>query len=88
MYLKLRESDIGLEEFYRSQSWGTQFLLTEAGKPYTTLFETVKIRSILYSLETMQIIKSDNILPKDWIQSAYEEFCQYSLKIITKEDLG
>lgn len=86
--MKLRESDIELEEFYKTQTWETQFLLTDAGKPYASLFKTVKIKYLLDSFEQIQVIKNDNILSRDWIQSAYEEVWLHCLKIIKNEDLG
>lgn len=88
LYLKLRKSRINYSEFYKKQTWKTSLLLTQAGKTYKPLFETINIRCLLDSEEYMQTIENDNIVPKDWIQSAYKNFWQYSIKIRQNKDLG
>lgn len=82
------KSNIKIKEFYKNQTGKTPLLLTKAGKVYKSLFEAVKIRYLLYGVTKMQTVENDNIFPKDWIQSAYKEFWQYSMKLRLSEELG
>lgn len=43
---------------------------------------------MLCYVEVAQELENDNVVPKDWVQSAYKEHWQYFIRISLNEDLG
>lgn len=48
----------------------TPFLLTADGDPYVNLFKNVRISNIIMDRSNLEKLKSDNIIPFDWIEDA------------------
>lgn len=88
LYLKLRKSEINLKEFYNHPFWQKELLLTDEGALYESPFRTISIRCLLGQMPDVLCIEEDNVIPKHWVQSAYKEFWQCYLRIMSNEDTG
>lgn len=48
----------------------TPFLLTPDGEPYVNLFKNVRLSNIMLDSNSLRALKSENIIPFDWIEEA------------------
>lgn len=89
LYLNLRTANVKLDDFYKNQTWQEPLLLTEEGRPYNAPFETIGIQSMLFcNTYCMHLIKEDNVLPKNCLESALEDFYRHVMNMKDAKDLG
>lgn len=60
---------------------GVAYLDTAEGKQYVELFRSIHLRDIVLHYEDIEILKEDNILPKSWFSSYFEEHWKDLLKV-------
>ncbi|KAL0270006.1 UNVERIFIED_CONTAM: hypothetical protein PYX00_007557 [Menopon gallinae] len=57
-------------EYFQSIYKGTEFLLTEEGKKYAPPFKALRFQHLINLLDDMNRIRSDHIVPDEWMRDA------------------
>lgn len=63
-------------------------MVTEEGKRYVAPFKALRMKYLLLQEQDDKILYSDNLIPPDWLHSAYREQWLHMLRINDNEDRG
>ncbi|EGI68012.1 PREDICTED: protein germ cell-less [Acromyrmex echinatior] len=77
-----------IDEFFKNHKWTEPFLTTEEGKEYAAPFKALRMKYLLLHEQDDKILYSDNLIPPDWLHSAYREQWLHLLRVDGNKDRG
>ncbi|KAG5315799.1 GCL protein, partial [Acromyrmex insinuator] len=77
-----------IDEYFKNHKWTEPFLTTEEGKEYAAPFKALRMKYLLLHEQDDKILYSDNLIPPDWLHSAYREQWLHLLRVDGNKDRG
>ncbi|KAG5336386.1 GCL protein, partial [Acromyrmex charruanus] len=77
-----------IDEYFKNHKWTEPFLTTEEGKEYAAPFKALRMKYLLLHEQDDKILYSDNLIPSDWLHSAYREQWLHLLRVDGNKDRG
>ncbi|XP_012054385.1 PREDICTED: protein germ cell-less [Atta cephalotes] len=82
------EETLKIDEYFKNHKWTEPFLTTEEGKEYAAPFKALRMKYLLLHEQDDKILYSDNLIPPDWLYSAYREQWLHLLRVDGNKDRG
>lgn len=82
------EETLKIDEYFKNHKWTEPFLTTEEGKEYAAPFKALRMKYLLLHEQDDKILYSDNLIPSDWLHSAYREQWLHLLRVDGNKDRG
>ncbi|XP_039308354.1 protein germ cell-less [Solenopsis invicta] len=82
------EETMKMDEYFKNRKWTEPFLTTEEGKKYAAPFKALRMKYLLLHEQDDKILYSDNLIPPDWLHSAYREQWLHLLRVDGNKDRG
>ncbi|XP_012538133.1 protein germ cell-less [Monomorium pharaonis] len=82
------EETLKIDEYFKNHKWTEPFLTTEEGKEYAAPFKALRMKYLLLHEQDDKILYSDNLIPPDWLHSAYREQWLHLLRVDGNKDRG
>ncbi|XP_046424555.1 protein germ cell-less isoform X1 [Neodiprion virginianus] len=88
VHLQKKEEVVQIEEFYKNHTWSEPFLITEEGRAYAAPFKSLRMKHLLLHHQDVKILYGDNLIPPEWLNTAYKEQWHHLLRIDSNKDCG
>ncbi|KYN04449.1 Protein germ cell-less [Cyphomyrmex costatus] len=82
------DDKLKIDEYFKNQKWTEPFLTTEEGKEYAAPFKALRMKYLLLHEQDDKILYTDNLIPPDWLHSAYREHWLHLLRVDGNKDRG
>lgn len=82
------EETLKVDDYFKNHKWTEPFLMTEEGKKYAAPFKALRMKYLLLHEQDDKILYSDNLIPPDWLHSAYREQWLHLLRVDGNKDRG
>ncbi|KAL0114461.1 hypothetical protein PUN28_011610 [Cardiocondyla obscurior] len=87
-YMHNCEETLNVDEYFKNQKWTIPFLTTEEGQKYAAPFKALRMKYLLLHERDDKILYSDNLIPPEWLYSAYREQWLHLLRVDGNKDRG
>lgn len=77
-----------IEDFFKNHTWSEPFLTTDEGREYAAPFKSLRMKYLLLHHQDVKILYGDNLVPPEWLNSAYKEQWHHLLRIDANKDCG
>ncbi|XP_011862837.1 PREDICTED: protein germ cell-less isoform X2 [Vollenhovia emeryi] len=77
-----------IDEYFKNHKWTEPFLTTKEGREYAAPFKALKMKYLLLHEQDDKILYNDNLIPPDWLHSAYREQWLHLLRVDGNKDRG
>ncbi|XP_062514083.1 germ cell-less protein-like 1 [Corticium candelabrum] len=75
------------DQYFSQRAESEAMLETEAGKPYQSVFEAVRLQHVINDIASAQILDTDRIIPESWLSSLYKQQWRKMLSMDQRMDL-
>ena len=82
------DSNIQVDDYFKKQRWAEPFFSTEEGRTFAAPFKALRMKYLLLHDQDVEILSNDNLIPTEWLHSAYKEQWLHLLRIDASKDRG